>query len=305
MHPNRTGSCLLSKEIATTEGIMSSTEAGTQADHHGAPLAGPRRPNSAREAGARHNPRLIRHVAPGISQLEHAHTNCYLVEERGSRAVTLVDTGLPGTWDYLERALSALDRDLTDLRAVVLTHAHFDHLGMAHRLQHVLGLPIWANARETYIAAHPYSYAHETSRPYYLGRYPGALPILGRMLAAGALSVRGIESLRDLFPGSELEVPGNPRIVFTPGHTYGHTALHFPDRNAVISGDALVTLDPYTGAEGPQIVSGAATADSAMALASLQDLAATDARLVLTGHGDPWRDGVRSAVNEALRKGPS
>jgi glyoxylase-like metal-dependent hydrolase (beta-lactamase superfamily II) len=281
---------------------MSSTRAGS-ADR--TTHSGTRQPRTAREAGARHNPRLIRNVAPGISQLEHAHVNCFLVQERGSRAVTLVDTGLPDTWRYLEKALAAIDRDLTDLRAVVLTHAHFDHLGMAHRLQQVLGLPIWVNAREAYIAAHPYRYAHETPRLYYAARYPTALPIIGRMAAAGALAVRGVESLRDLFPGSELDVPGNPRIIFTPGHTYGHSALHFADRDALITGDALVTLDPYTGAEGPQIVSGAATADSGMALASLGDLAATGARLVLPGHGDPWRDGIGPAVNEALQRGPS
>jgi glyoxylase-like metal-dependent hydrolase (beta-lactamase superfamily II) len=43
-----------------------------------------------------------------------------------------------------------------------------------------------------------------------------------------------------------LPVPGSPRVVFTPGHTLGHCALHFPERDAVIAGDAVVTLDPYT-----------------------------------------------------------
>jgi glyoxylase-like metal-dependent hydrolase (beta-lactamase superfamily II) len=271
--------------------------------HSGTPT-----PASARQAGARHNPRLIRNVAPGISQLEHAHTNMFLVEDRGVGAgdgVTLVDTGLPESWKYLRQALSAIDRDLDDLKAVVLTHAHFDHVGMARQIQEELRIPIWAHGREWYLAAHPYRYAHETPRFYYAARYPTALPIIGRMAAAGALWVRGVESLEDLASLDELNVPGRPRLVFTPGHTYGHTALHFPDRDAVITGDALVTLDPYTGFEGPQIVSGAATADSAMALGSLADLAATGARVALPGHGDPWRDGVASAVNAALRRGPS
>ncbi|MFC0681677.1 MBL fold metallo-hydrolase [Lysobacter korlensis] len=270
--------------------------------------SGTGKPAPARTAGARHNPRLVRNVASGITQLEHAHTNVFLVVERGAaggRGVTLVDTGLPGTWRYLRHALSAIDRDLDDLKAVVLTHAHFDHLGMARRLQQELSIPIWAHGREWYLAAHPYRYAHESSRLSYAARYPMALPIIGRMAAAGALRVPGVESLEDLANSDELDVPGRPRLIFTPGHTYGHTALHFPDRDAVITGDALVTLDPYTGFEGPQIVSGAATADSAMALASLQDLVATGARVALPGHGDPWRDGIRSAVTEALERGPS
>ncbi|WP_039828900.1 hypothetical protein [Nocardia testacea] len=69
----------------------------------------------------------------------------------------------------------------------------------------------------------------------------------------------------------------------------------------VLSGDALVMLDPYTGGRGPQIVAGAATADSPMALAVLAD---TGARSVLPGHGEPWTEGVATAVELAVRAGP-
>jgi glyoxylase-like metal-dependent hydrolase (beta-lactamase superfamily II) len=108
-----------------------------------------------------------------------------------------------------------------------------------------------------------------------------------------------VESLMSLSPGAVLDVPGRPRVVFTPGHTAGHCALHLADRNAVITGDALVTLDPYTGHTGPQIVARAATADSARALRSLDDLAATRAAVVLPGHGEPWSDGIQAAVEHA------
>ena len=90
-----------------------------------------------------------------------------------------------------------------------------------------------------------------------------------------------------------------------PGHTAGHCALHFPTRDTVISGDALVTLDPYTGARGPHIVSAAATADTRQALDSLTGLAQTNARIVLPGHGEPFGGGVASAVQEAIARGPS
>ena len=102
-----------------------------------------------------------------------------------------------------------------------------------------------------------------------------------------------------------LAVPGRPRVVFTPGHTNGHCALHYPDRNTVIAGDAVVMLNPYTGARGPQIVARAANADSAQALKSLDALAATGAQLVLTGHGEPWRRGPAAMADEARRAGVS
>jgi len=56
---------------------------------------------------------------------------------------------------------------------------------------------------------------------------------------------------------------------------------------------------------GPQIVSGAATADSAQALSSLGQIAATGAQSVLTGHGPVWREGAGAAVERALAAGPS
>jgi glyoxylase-like metal-dependent hydrolase (beta-lactamase superfamily II) len=107
------------------------------------------------------------------------------------------------------------------------------------------------------------------------------------------------------YENGTLDVPGTPQVVFTPGHTLGHCALHFPDRNAVIAGDAVVTFNPYRASKGPQIVSGAATVDSTRALASLDALAATGAQTVLTGHGEPWKDGAEAIVEHARRRGPS
>src|SRR3954470_25072530 len=248
-------------------------------------------------------PGLIRNVAPGIHLLSHAYVNCYLIEEGDD--VTIVDAALPDTWPVLEQALGAIGFEPAQVRALVLTHAHFDHLGFARRISGEWGVPVYAHGREAYIARHPYRYAHENPRSLYPIRHPKAIPVLGAMSAAGAWRVRGIGDLRFFEPGERLEVPGHPVVVFSPGHTFGHCALHFPDRDALISGDAIVTLDPYTGGEGPQIVSGAATADSLQALASLDALAATGARIVLPGHGAPWKQGVVSAVQEARRQGPS
>ncbi|PJJ72608.1 glyoxylase-like metal-dependent hydrolase (beta-lactamase superfamily II) [Diaminobutyricimonas aerilata] len=246
---------------------------------------------------------LTRNVAPGIHKLEHAHVNCYLVED--SDGVLLVDTALPRTWLHLISAMEAIERPLSDLRAVVLTHAHFDHVGMARRLQQELGLTVHVHADDEHLAAHPYSYAHETPRLLYPVQYPAAVPVLTRMALAGALAVRGVHEVAFITDGQTLDLPGRPRVIHSPGHTFGHCGLHFADRDAVMTGDALVTLDPYTAEIGPQIVAGAATADSAMALLSLEALAETDAARVLPGHGEILRTGIRRAVREALVAGPS
>jgi glyoxylase-like metal-dependent hydrolase (beta-lactamase superfamily II) len=163
-------------------------------------------------------------------------------------------------------------------------------------MQEEWGVPVLAHPAEETLARHPYRYAHENPRALYPLRHPRGVPVLASMAAAGAFAVAGIEGLSFFGPGEVLDLPGRPRVVFSPGHTFGHCALLPEEGSALLSGDALVTLDPYTGCRGPRIVAGAATADSRQAIASLAALARTGARAVLPGHGDPWRNGVEQAV---------
>jgi glyoxylase-like metal-dependent hydrolase (beta-lactamase superfamily II) len=245
---------------------------------------------------------LERNAAEAIHRVEHALVNFYLVEEDG--AITVVDAGHPGSWGALQQALQAIGRELGDVAAVVLTHGHFDHVGFARRARQELGVPVLAPEGELELVRHPWSYEHERSRVVHTLTHPQFVPVFLRMGAAGALWVRGPEATPYAHEG-ELDVPGRPRVVFTPGHTHAHCALHFPDRGALIAGDALVTFNPYTAGRGPQIVSSAATADSARALRSLSALEATGAPVVLTGHGPVWRQGVMEAVARAREAGPS
>lgn len=53
------------------------------------------------------------------------------------------------------------------------------------------------------------------------------------------------------------------------------------------------------------VVAGAATADSAQAIASLDALADLDAAVALSGHGVPWTGGMREAVDRARAAGPA
>jgi glyoxylase-like metal-dependent hydrolase (beta-lactamase superfamily II) len=202
-------------------------------------------------------------------------------------------------WRVLMQSLTELGRRPQDLTGIVLTHAHFDHLGCAARLRSELGLTVWTHRADHYIAAHPYRYKHERPRVLYPFRYPRGARILVGMARAGAWRVQGVRNCEHLAPGAGSAIPGQPQVIFTPGHTAGHCALHWPERDFIITGDALVTLDPYTAENGPRIIARAATADSAQALASLDLLAATRANVALPGHGLPWRDGIEAAVRQA------
>jgi glyoxylase-like metal-dependent hydrolase (beta-lactamase superfamily II) len=238
----------------------------------------------------------------GVHRIEDSFTNWYLIEEDGR--LTVVDTGVPTSWPSLIEALKNLGRRLSDIEAVVLTHAHFDHLGFAERARADLGVEVWVHENDVPLTKQPRQYAHERARSYYFATQFRAAPIVAAFVRNRAWWPKPVKEVRR-YEGGTLPVPGSPEVVFTPGHTLGHCALHLPDRDCVIAGDAIVTLNPYTAGTGPQIVARAATADSERALASLDALAGTGARTVLVGHGEPWTAGVKRAVEEARRAGVS
>ncbi|WP_411375139.1 MBL fold metallo-hydrolase [Arthrobacter sp. MPF02] len=244
---------------------------------------------------------ITANVADGVHLITHAHVNCYVLED--DDGLTLVDAGLPSMWSMLLQVLAEVGRRPDEIKALVLTHGHFDHVGFALRAHQEWNVPVMVHPGDSYLAAHPYRYKPQRNRFAYPFTHPRSLPLLGQMAAAGALAVKGVSTTQPLRAGEALPVPGRPTAVHTPGHTDGHCILNLPGRNTVLSGDALVTLDPYTGRKGPQIVASAATNDTALALASLEALAATGAATVLSGHGEPWTQGAEAAVQHALQVG--
>jgi glyoxylase-like metal-dependent hydrolase (beta-lactamase superfamily II) len=242
---------------------------------------------------------LERDVVGGVHRIGEYFVNWYLIEEGGR--LTVVDAGLPASWRTLLDALRRIGRVPADVEALVLTHAHFDHIGFAERARAELGVPVWVHENDAPLTHRPWLYMTERSPLAYLSRKN--LPIVSSMVRAGAARVGPIREISRFGNEGTLDVPGSPRVLFTPGHTLGHCSLHLPERDVLISGDALVTHDPYTDTRGPRIVARGATADSERSLASLERIARTGAGTLLPGHGEPWWGGAEPAASEARRVG--
>lgn len=238
-------------------------------------------------------------AAPGVHRVEDDKTNWYIVEG-DDRALTIVDAGVPRSWASLHEALARIGRSTSDIQALVLTHAHFDHVGFAERARKELGIPVHVHTDDVPLTQHPWRYDHERPRSLYFATQVQALPNVVRFLRDRAFWPPAIgEVQRFTDDAGTLAVPGAPRVLPTPGHTLGHVALHLPDRDAVIAGDALVMIDPYTNRKGPRLVARAATVDSERNRTTLEAIAATHARRVLTGHGPVWTGGAAEAVAAA------
>jgi hypothetical protein len=74
-------------------------------------------------------------------------------------------------------------------------------------------------------------------------------------------------------------------------------------RQPAVRGDALVTCDPSTRRRGPGLLVKGVNENDRWARASLAEFARVNAGVLLPGYGEPWRDGMAAAVEQAWRSG--
>jgi glyoxylase-like metal-dependent hydrolase (beta-lactamase superfamily II) len=222
--------------------------------------------------------------------------NFYLLEEGGR--VTVIDAGCPAYLPRLERALGEIGRTLTDVEAIVLTHAHIDHVGFSQVLQDQRGTPVYAHEQELPQATTGKAPKSEGSFIAAL-RHPTGRRVIFHIARHGGARPPKVARVQTFSDGDQLDVPGRPRAIATPGHSPGHCSLHVEQEGALFAGDALCGWNTITGQEGPILPPPQFSNSMAQARASLQRIAEVQAQTLYYGHGDPWRRGAAAAVEEA------
>jgi glyoxylase-like metal-dependent hydrolase (beta-lactamase superfamily II) len=231
-----------------------------------------------------------------VKRLGSALVNFYAVEDGGRW--TILDAGAPGYWPQL--AANGIRPEAVE--AVVLTHAHADHVGIAERLRQS-GARVYVHEADRALATtgKPSGKNERSPLPYL--RHSAAWKLTAHLARNGGLKQRAIGEVTTFSDGEELDVPGRPRTIHTPGHTDGHSVLVVGD--ALVAGDLLCTLDPLTGSRGPRLMPAALNRSTARVVESLAKLEGIDAEIVYVGHGEPWTRGVRDMVAAARVAGAS
>lgn len=240
-------------------------------------------------------------IAPGVYRLGSSMVNWYLVED-GER-LTVVDAGVPRHARGLEEALRATGHAIGDIDALILTHGHTDHTGVSGFLR-ARGVPVHVHSGDRHLLTDFKPPKNEGSILPYL-RHPTAWRLLVHLARGGALRPPSVADPVHFAAGDELDVPGRPRVVHTPGHTEGHCVFLFERKNVMLVGDAVCTWNPLTGRVGPQIMPSAFNLSGDRCLESLSRIEGMDAELLLPGHGEPWTASPAEAVERARRAGRS
>lgn len=198
-----------------------------------------------------------------------------LVDEAG---LTLIDTGLWGIAAELRRVVAGLGRRPEELREIVITHGHLDHVGGAAEIQAWSGARVWV---------HPADREHVAQRATYMGaaRACGWLERAGRLTGRiGGRRYREPDVSGELRDGAVLPFWGGLRVWHLPGHTPGHCALmaeRAEARGLVFCGDLFASYAWATHAP-PRFLS----RDTEIAERSLRKFAVTRPAAVLPGHYD-------------------
>lgn len=238
-------------------------------------------------------------VRPDLVRLRTTMVNVYFL--RTAQGWVLIDTGLKGS---AHQILEVAERRFGNQppQAILMTHAHFDHVGGLPALLRRWDVPVLAHAREV---------------PHINGdaAYPPPDPTVGK----GALA-----AISFLYPhtGADLgdrarplpddgSIPGVPnwRWIATPGHSEGHVSFFCDESRVLLAGDAFVTtqqesfLSVATQARGIHGPPAYFTPDWPTAKASVEALAALAPAVAATGHGTPMHgEALTSGLHDLVSR---
>ena len=240
-------------------------------------------------------------VAPGVWRIRDLFVNVYLIHNPSANNWVLLDAGLKTTASKIKKVADHLFWPDTAPAAIILTHAHFDHVGSLRKLAGEWDVPI---------------YAHALEKPYLTGvsAYPPPDPSVGGglMTLLSFTYPRGPIDVADRLLTLPLDgtIPVLPdwKYFHTPGHAPGHISLYREADRLLLAGDAFVTTCQESAfsvmlqkieLHGPPKYF---TYNWRSAESSVKVLASLEPEIVATGHGKPMAGATMRAGLHELAK---
>lgn len=230
----------------------------------------------------------MRKLFDGVWAIERLHgCNTYLVGS--SPDLALIDAGLSTDAPGIESQVIEAGFSIGDVRRIVLTHAHEDHMGGASELAGRSGARVLAYMEEIPFVQHGKRLPSSSAAFRFLYWIAGRIGRRGAICRVDTPLAEG-----DRLEGSGLSV------VHCPGHTPGSLSLYDADRRILFCGDALFNLNPMTGKAGLRVSIPLFTSDSAKAMDSVRMLAKMSIDILLPGHGKPILENGGDRIRDLL-----
>jgi glyoxylase-like metal-dependent hydrolase (beta-lactamase superfamily II) len=241
-------------------------------------------------------------VAPGVWRLKDIFVNVYIIQDREATGWIMVDAGLKTTAGKVRNHVAEVFGKGSKPRAIIMTHAHFDHRGSLIELAEEWGVPV---------------YCHHKERPYLTGQasYPPADPSVGGgMMSLFSFAypngpINAESYLRELPADGKIDELEDWQWIHTPGHTPGHISLFREKDGVLIAGDAFATTmqeSLLAVATQKKYVCGPPkyfTPDWGAAARSVKKLAALEPNVITTGHGHAmYGDEARKELHKLTKE---
>jgi glyoxylase-like metal-dependent hydrolase (beta-lactamase superfamily II) len=219
-------------------------------------------------------------VARGVWQVGLRGVNVFLVEAGDS--LVLVDAGLRNSPPRITEAIYALGRLPQDVVAIVVTHAHRDHVGGLAEMMRRTGADVWMHPADAALVRDGLY-----GRPFRHG--PGRIFNLWPPARGKSIAVAHEVSDGEVLPFDGL------RALHTPGHTAGHLTLLLPREGGVLFvGDAAANLRrPGLSFVNEDVTEGRR---------SVEKLATLEFETACFAHGRTIRRGASSAFRELVER---
>jgi glyoxylase-like metal-dependent hydrolase (beta-lactamase superfamily II) len=227
-------------------------------------------------------------IAPGIYGLggrAGAHVRAFVLD--AGDELLVMDTLFAADSGQLLAQIEALDRPVTDVKHIILTHGHRSHLGGLARLAELTEAPVYAHEWEADIIAGQRAAQAVSWRPQApLQSFPFQL---GNNLNLSKHRARDVDHY--IHEGDQI---GPLTVLHTPGHSPGHLAFWWPEKKALFAGDAIVTWPRFElGWRGFLL-------NPTQHRRSIHRLAEFEAEVLCTGHGEPILSGAAAQIQAAL-----